>query len=134
MDITSYTDLLNVARMQNDAQRLLFVFTAAELPEEHGPAQKDAFLAGQGGALVPVMCVDKLPDELGNFDALVTESQKTGASWDIVFISAMSGVLSLPPSSDEAEHPLLMMVESIKNGRLSNMLAFDRSGDPVQFF
>ena len=134
MDISSYADLLTAARMQKDAQRLLFVFTRAELPEEHGPGQKEDFLAGQGGALVPVMCVDKLPEELGGFEALVDESQHTGAEWDIVFVSAMSGVSSLPPSSDEAEHPLLMMVESIKNGRLSNMLAFDRSGDPVQFF
>lgn len=132
--ITSYSDLLKVARTQHDAQRLLFVFVAAELPDGHEETEKEHFLAGEGGALTPVMCVDKLPAELGGFADLSEESQQTGVGWDIVFVAAMSGVADIAPNSDEAEKPLGLMVDAIKNGNIKNFLAFDKDGDLVRFF
>ncbi|MFN3826770.1 MAG: ribonucleotide reductase subunit alpha [Micavibrio sp.] len=134
MNITNYDDLLNAARMQPDAQRLLFVFASAELPDDADETQKERFSAGEGGSLSPVICVDKLPAELSDFMSLVQESCQTGVSWDIVFVAGLSGVGAIPPSSDEAEQPLMMMVEAIKNGRLGNLLAFNNQGDLVQFF
>ncbi|MCM2344434.1 MAG: ribonucleotide reductase subunit alpha [Alphaproteobacteria bacterium] len=133
VNITNYADLLQSARMQPDAQRLLFVFASAELPDDADEIQKERFRAGEGGTLSPVMCVDKLPVELSDFPALVEESRQTGASWDIVFVAGMSGVADIPPSSDEAEQPLMMMVEAIKNGHLGNLLAFNMQGEIVQF-
>ncbi len=57
---------------------LLFVFMRAELPEDNTPEQRQRFAAGAGGALVPLMCVDKTPGELSTFAALAEESY---AAW-----------------------------------------------------
>ena len=48
---------------------------SAELPEDCTPEQRERFAAGDGGALVPLMCVDKTSDELTTFAALVEESR-----------------------------------------------------------
>lgn len=134
VNISSYADLLDAAKAQPEPQRLLFVFTRAELPDDSIEEQQAKFLAGEGGHLAPVMCVDKAPEELsGGFAALVEESRQTGLGWDIVFIAAMSGTAGIAPSSDEAEQPLLLMVEAVKNGNIGNFLAFDQSGEIVRF-
>ena len=132
MNISSFNDLLRAALQQKEPQRLLFVFTAAELPDSSDDEQKKRFLAGEGGVLSPVMCVDKLSEELGDFSNLVDESRQTGQSWDIVFVAGMSGRAGIAPNSDEAEQPLLLMVEAIKNGNISNFLAFNLQGEMVQ--
>lgn len=134
MNISSYSDLLKAARAQPEPQRLLFVFTRAELPEAPTASQQLNFEANQGGELVPVMCVDKLPEEVAQFAALVEESRQTGQDWDIVFIASLPGRAGTVPSSDEAEQPLYMMVDAIKQGRISSFLAFDREGEVVSFF
>lgn len=131
MDITSFADLLQTAKRQREAQRLLFVFASAELPENSSGEQKERFMAREGGALSPVMCVDKLPEELGTFSDLVEESKKTGMPWDIVFVAAMSGNAGHAPSSDEAEQPLILMVEAIRNGNITNFLPFNAAGELV---
>ena len=64
MNITSFDDLLTAARAQPEPQRLLFVFAAAELADDSTEEQRLQFEAGQGGALVPVMTVDKAPDAI----------------------------------------------------------------------
>jgi len=79
------------------------------------------------------MCVDKVVDELSDFKALFNESQQMGAEWQMVLIAAMSGRGGIMPTPEEADQPLQMMVESIKNGMISNFLAFDREGIPVHF-
>ncbi len=132
MEIESFGDLLKAAKMQHEAQRLLFVFTSAELPDDASTEQKENFLSREGGALAPVMCVDKLPQELGTFSDLAEESRKTGMRWDIVFVAAMSGNAGIAPSSDEAEQPLMLMVEAIKNGNIANFLPFNADGDLVR--
>ena len=129
MNIESYADFLKAAKAQPEAQRLLFVFSVAELPEDPTEGQKEKFQARQGGALTPVMCVDKLPEELGDFAALVKESRETGLHWDVVFAAAMSGIAGIAPSSDEAEQPLMLMVEAIRNGHIGNFLPFDAEGE-----
>lgn len=133
MRITSYADLLKAARQQPEPQRLLFVFTRPELPERYTEAQKRDFDAGKGGVLSPQMCTDKPLDELGEFSALVEESQQLGQDWQIVFVACLAGRAGLMPSTEEAQEPLKTMIHSIQNGAISNYLAFDRSGDPVQF-
>lgn len=131
MNISSFDDLLQAARQQAEAQRLLFVFASAELPADATPAQRERFLAGQGGALVPIMCVDKAPDELNGFADLVEESRQFGQAWQVVFAAAMSGTGGLAPSSAAAEAALQRMVESIKAGNLGALIPFDRKGEPV---
>ena len=75
MTISNFDDLLRSAREQAQPQRLLFVFTAAGMPDDATPEQRTRFQAGQGGTLTPLMCVDKAPDELASFDALLEEAR-----------------------------------------------------------
>ena len=133
MTISNFDDLLQAARSQPRPQRLLFVFAGVELPDDSTPEQRERFRAGQGGALVPLMCVDKRPEELGSFSELVQESRQFGKQWGIVFAAAMSGVSNLAPTSEEAEVPLQSMVEAIKRGEHGNFIPFDQNGQPVQF-
>lgn len=136
MEIASFDDLLTAARQQPEPQRLLFVFAVAELPDDATPAQRARFEAGQGGALVPRMCVDKMPQELASFATLVDEAQQftaPGHDWTIVFAAAMSGTLNKAPTSADAEAPLQRMVDAIKGGAHGAYIPFDRSGQPVRF-
>ncbi len=132
MSITSYADLIQATHAQAEPQRLLFVFARAELPDDATAAQKAGFAAGEGGALTPMMCVDKLPAEQATFDGLVEESKSTGIEWQMLFVTSMSGRAGIAPGTDEAAQPLKMMVESIKQGRIGNFLAFDRNGATLQ--
>lgn len=131
MNIASFDDLLQAARQQTEPQRLLFVFAGADLPEDSTSTQRERFLAGQGGALVPIMCVDKTPEELLTFADLVQESRQFGQEWTIVFAAALSGNGGLAPTSEAAEKSLQGMVESIKAGTLGTFIPFDRQGQPV---
>jgi hypothetical protein len=131
--ISRFSDLLDEAHRQPEPQRLLFVFTRAELPDNPTAEQRRRFEQGEGGVLTPVLCVDKAPDELSDMAALVEESRDTGIEWDIVFVGALSGSGQRPPSSDEAEQQLQRMVESLKMGNIESFLALDRQGDAVSF-
>jgi hypothetical protein len=131
MNITTMDDLLTAARAQTRAQRLLFVFAKAELPTESSPSQQAQFLAGQGGALVPVVCVDKTPDELTGMAQLLQESQALGVAWTVVFVTTMSGQPGQAPSSTEAEPVLERLVAQIKEGQLEGLVPFDREGNTV---
>jgi hypothetical protein len=132
MAISSFDDLLQAARAQSEPQRLLFVFAGVELPEDSTPAQREGFEAGQGGALVPLMCVDKRPEELASFAELVQESSQFGHDWRMVFAAALSGTLNRAPTTEEAEMPLQRMVEAIKRGEIGAYIPFDPQGNAVQ--
>jgi hypothetical protein len=132
MDISSFDDLLTAARQQPAPQRLLMVFAAAELPDDATPDQRAAFDRGEGGALTPLMCVDKTPEELSSFDRLVSESEAMGPAWTMVFVAALSGRAGQSPSSADAQVPMQQMVESIRAGVLGHTIPFDRQGRAVQ--
>lgn len=132
MEISSFDDLLQAARAQTVPQRLLFVFAGVELPDDATAVQRERFAAGQGGALVPLMCVDKRPDELASFATLAQESVQFGHDWGIVFAAAMSGTLNHAPTSEDAEEPLQRMVECIKRGEHGTYIPFDSQGQTVQ--
>lgn len=131
MSLHTFADLLAAAREQPEPQRLLLVFAAAELPRDATAEERAAFERGEGGALAPVLCVDKLPEEIGSFAALCAESASTGIAWDILFVGALPGRGGHAPNSDEAVQPLKMMVEQIKGGRIAQFLAVDRDGELV---
>jgi hypothetical protein len=133
LNIHTFDDLLRAARQQPEPQRLLFVFAGTELPEDSTPEQRRRFDAGAGGALIPLMCVDKTPDELGAFSGLVEESRSLGPQWTIVFVASLAGRGGRAPSSEDAEAPLRSMVESIKGGSHRSFIPFDRNGRPVLF-
>lgn len=127
--IESYPDLIDAADAQPEPQRFLFVFCRAELPEDASGDQKARFERGEGGALSPVICVDKPLQEARRFDQLAEESRATGQAWDVVFVAALSGRGGQAPSSDEAQQPLQMMVETLRLGNVGNYLAFSRDGN-----
>ena len=132
MDILSFDDLLQAARTQPELQRLLFVFTGVELPEDSTSLQRERFEAGQGGTLVPLMCADKRPQELDSFAALAQEASEFGPRWGLVFVAALAGSVGHAPSSEDAEEPLQRMVEAIKQGQIGAFIPFDPQGQPVQ--
>lgn len=132
MNISSYEDLLGAANAQASPQRILFVFTKAELPGESTQDQQEQYKARKGGALMPVMCVDKLASARVSFATLVEESRHTGKEWDIVFVACMDGKSADVTESAEAEEPLKEMVKSIQVGSIGNYLAFSRDGEMVR--
>ena len=132
MNISSFDDLLRAAREQPEPQRLLFVFASAVLPEDSTPEQRVRFEAGEGGARAPLMAVDKTPEELGTFAALVEESRRFGPDWAVVFVASLPGRAGRPPTSQEADPPLQRMIESIKAGSIGSYLPFNRQGEPMQ--
>ena len=133
MSISSFDDLLRAAREQSEPQRLLFVFANAVLPDNSTPEQRTRFEAGQGGALTPLMSVDKTPEELKTFAALVEESRQFGHDWAIVFVASLSGRDGRAPTSEEADRSLQRMIESIESGLFGSFIPFDRQGQPMLF-
>lgn len=133
MDIASFEDLLQAARQQPDPQRLLFVFTRSELPDDATPEQKLRFENGEGGTLAPVMFVDKALDELRSFAELVEESKHTGQDWSIVFVGCLGGQAGALPSGDEAQEALELMVKSIQGGIVDRFLAYRPDGEQIRF-
>src|SRR5574337_1819963 len=113
-EINSFDDLLRAARAHPERHRLLLVFVAAELPDEATPEQRARFAQGEGGALVPLMCVDKAPQELDDFEALLQESRQLeapGQSWQLVFTAALAGTLDRAPTDAQVEQVLQRMVQ-----------------------
>lgn len=132
MEISRFEDLLAAARAQAQPQRLLFVFAAVEMPDDATADQRAGFARGEGGALVPQMCVDKAPDELNTFADLVEEAKQFGKPWGIVFAAAMSGRAGAVPTSADADQPLELMIAAIQGGRFDGYIPFDPQGVAVQ--
>ncbi|QBL09693.1 ribonucleotide reductase subunit alpha [Rheinheimera sp. D18] len=134
MNIESYADLIREASVQPEPQRLMFVFAKAELPRGYTEAQQERFANQQGGTLAPVLCVDKLPEEIEDFSVLVEESTHTGIDWDIAFVAALGGRGGFAPNSDEAAQPLKMMMEKIQGGMIADFLTFNKHGELVALY
>lgn len=128
-----FEQLLQAAAAQTEPQRLLFVFAAAELPPDATAAERERFDAGEGGTLTPLMCVDKSPDELAGFDALVAESREAGPPWQVVFAAGLSGRDGRPPSDDQVELALRSMVERVRGGFVGGLLALAPDGEALHF-
>jgi len=131
MNIASFDDLLHAARAQPEPQRLLFVFAGAELPPDSTSEQRLQFENGRGGTLVPLMYVDKTPGEISAFADLIAESREMQCEWSIVFVAALDGRDGRALTSEEAEAPLLRMIDAIKAGSLGAFIPFGRDGEPV---
>jgi hypothetical protein len=131
VNISNFDDLLRAARAQPEPQRLLFVFAQAVLPDDSTPEQRARFEAGEGGALAPLMSVDKAPEDLGTFATLVDESRQFGHDWAIVFVASLPGRGGRAPTSEEADQSLQRMIESIKAGSIGSFIPFDRQGQPM---
>lgn len=129
-----FEQLLQAAAAQAEPQRLLFVFTQAELPENPTPEQRERFKAGSGGALKPLACVDKSPAELSTFEALVDESRHACPPWQVLFIAALAGQEGRPPSTALVDSALHAMVEAVKAGRFAGYMALAPNGEPITLY
>ncbi|MGB6243033.1 MAG: ribonucleotide reductase subunit alpha [Castellaniella sp.] len=133
MNITCFDDLLRAARQQPEPQRLLFVFAASGVPDDATPAQKASHARGEGGELTPLLCVDKTPAELTDFQALAQESRQTGQDWQVVFVAAMADQSAYLPDNKDVDLAFQRMTQMIKYGAIGSLMAFDRGGDPLVF-
>lgn len=131
--LDDFEQLLQVALQQEEPQRLLFVFAQRNLGDHATAEQRERYARGEGGMLQPCLCVDKAPEEVASFAALVTESEQTGQHWDVVFVSSLDGRGGIARNSDEAAQPLRFMVNAINDGRVGEFAAFDRAGQPLRF-
>ena len=132
MDISNFDDLLVAARGQSDPQRLLLVFAGASLPAGATAEQTARFEAGESGELAPLMCVDKDPHALTDFQTLLAEAATLGPGWALVFAAALSGQRGLPPTAGAIDAALQRMVESVRSGQLGGFVPFDREGHAVR--
>ncbi len=133
MNDTHFDQLLRAAAAQPEPQRLLFVFAGAELPDDATAAQRERFQRGEGGALAPLMCVDKAPDALTGFDALAAEARQYGPPWQVLFVAGLGGTAGQPPTDPQVDQALGRMVDAIKQGRIAGFAAYDPQGEPLRF-
>lgn len=128
-----FEQLLQAANAQAEPQRLLFVFATAELPADATVEQRERFERGQGGTLTPAMCVDKAPEELPSFDALVTESRRAGPAWQVVFAAGLSGSGGQAPSQAQVDRAMEALVERVRTGQLGGLMALNEAGETLDF-
>lgn len=128
MNIEHFNDLLAMARAQPEPQRLLMVFTTAECEPDATPEQRAAHAAGEGGVLRPLMCVDKDPAGLKDFQALAAEARQAGPAWQLVFTAALAG----RTTASEIQRMLELLVKRVEAGELGGLLPFNVDGEAVR--
>jgi hypothetical protein len=128
-----FDQLLLAARAQAEPQRLLFVFAQSELPPHADARQRADYVSGRGGALTPLVCVDKPPGELSTFETLAQESREACPPWHVVFIAALGGQNGREPAAATVENALKRMVENVRAGRFAGYMALDARGEPLLF-
>jgi hypothetical protein len=79
------------------------------------------------------MCVEKAPQELSSFEALVEESRQAGPPWQVVFAAGLAGRNGEPPSTEQTDAALTAMVERIRGGFIEGLLALSPTGEPLRF-
>jgi len=125
--IKLFKDLLKLTSEQEQPQRLMLLFANAEAKN----AKKSK--KHQRGTITPVMCVDKLPEELTSFDALVKEADSIEKGWNFIFIASLSGENGKAPTTDEAEPFLNKMANDIETGNnVGRYVIFDREENPIE--
>ena len=114
---------------------LLIVFAGAELPNDATVEQRVSFEAGHGGALVPLMCVDKRPEDVESFAQLSAEADTMKQGWQVVLAGALSGSESGEPTDSAVDEVFQRWLTHIQSGRVDQVLAqtvaFSRTGEAI---
>ena len=64
----------------------------------------------------------------------MTESKKMKKPWDIVLVACLSGNNGNMPSAEDSKIPVETMMKTVETGgNLSKYMAFDKTGNPLQF-
>jgi len=125
--IKLFKDLLTMTKEQENPQRLMFLFANAEAKNIKKSKKH------QQGTITPVMCVDKLPVEIANFDALVKEADSITKEWNFIFIASLSGENGEAPSTEDAEPFLNKMTNDVETGNgVNRYVIFDREENPIE--
>lgn len=135
MNIEHFDDLLRAARAQPQPQCLLLVFVQVTLPDDSTEAERADFEAGQGGALLPVMCVDLAPERLAvmdSFDALRAEADGRSTGWDMVLAGALAGQAGRGPDDASVNAALDRLLERVQQGDIGGLIPFSRSGEALE--
>lgn len=123
--VSNFESLITAAKQQSQPQRLLFLFAKAEAEESKKKNQ-------HRGTLSPLMCVDKLPEELTTFADFCKEADGISPDWHFMLAVGLSGQNGKAPTTDEAEPFLNQMVDNLTAGQdLSQYVIFDRENNPV---
>ena len=126
--ISNFSELLTAALEQDQPQRLLLLFAKAESSKTKKQKNKQM----QHGTLAPVMCVDKLPQDIASFADLSKEADGVSKEWDFIFAVGLSGQNGIAPSEKEAEPFLNKMTNDIAAGQnIAQYAVFDRTDNPV---
>lgn len=121
-----FTKLIEAAKQQEQPQRLLMLFARAE------SGKKKSSSTHQSGTVTPVMCVDKLPEEISSFEALIKEADSISNEWSFVLIAGLGGNDGVAPPTEAAEPYLNQMANDVVMGQdLTNYTILDRKQNPV---
>lgn len=122
-----FSKLIEAAKQQEQPQRLLMLFAKAE-----GNKKKGKNAVNETGTVTPLMCVDKLPEELGSFDALIKEADGISEDWNFVLIAGLGGSDGVAPPTEAAEPYLNQMANDVMMGQdLTGYTILDRQQNPV---
>ena len=122
-----FSKLIEAAKQQEQPQRLLMLFAKAE-----GNKKKGKNAVNETGTVTPLMCVDKLPEELGSFDALIKEADGISGDWNFVLIAGLGGSDGVAPPAEAAEPYLNQMANDVMMGQdLTGYTILDRQQNPV---
>jgi hypothetical protein len=119
--MSRFAELLAMANYQQEAVKLLLLFAKASVENQGEQVTK--------GSLEPVMCVDKLPAELGSFSQLCQEADAINQDWDFVFITSISADV------DESliDRSMKSIVSDIQTGQNTSMyIVLDRQDNLVE--
>jgi hypothetical protein len=121
--ISTFSEFLSAAIEQDEPQRLLFLFAKVESEDSDND---------QNGMLSPMMCVDKLPEDIESFEVLSTEADSISTDWDFMITVGLAGKNGMPPTEEEAEPFLTQMANDLSSGQsMSEYLVFDRDENQV---
>jgi len=123
---TVFSDLISMAKEQAEPQRLLFLFAKPE-------SSKSKNNKISRGHLAPIMCVDKLPDEIESFEQFAKEADSIEKSWQFIFVAGLSGQQGKAPTAEAAEPYLNKMTNDLVTGQnIANYVVIDRAGEPIE--
>lgn len=122
MQNDNFNNFLNTAKNQNEPQRILFLFAKAT------PLKLNVSADHQSGTIEPIMCVDKLPDEIKSFESLTKEADSISPNWDFILIGSLGGQNGVAPTSKDAAPFLDRMTNDLTSGtNITKYLIIDRN-------
>jgi hypothetical protein len=119
--MSKFQELLSMARYQPEQVKLLMLFTKANVENSHNDVNK--------GIIEPVMCVDKLPDELLDYETLCREADAINKDWDLVFITSIAANVE----ASLIDKSMKSMVSDVQTGQNTAMyVVLDREDNLVE--